>query len=344
MIKTKIIEDFNEWEDFVCSAKYALFVQSRRYGEFYKAIGESYWIVGVYDEKELVGGAMALSTRAKRGHFLYIPYGPIIKHGQENNIGIILNEIILFLTKLAKNEKFNFIRVSPFWDSTNDNMSIMREIGFRDAPMHALAETTWILPLNQEEKELISAMNKNHRNLIHRCEKDGVKVTFSNGKDAVGRFNDLHDITAKRHKFHRFSRNYIEKEFEAFAVDGMALVGESYLPDGTLDASAIIIFYGNMACYRHGASLGYDKRTPTSYLLQWRIIMEAKRRNMQFYNFWGIAPENAKRSHPFYGITHFKKGFGGIQKNLIHCQDKAVSFWYLQTWIVENLRRIKRGF
>ena len=134
------------------------------------------------------------------------------------------------------------------------------------------------------------------------------------------------------------------KEFQSFAQQNQTLVLNAYLEDKRLDSSAIIMYYGNTAAYRHGASVGLDKKVPTSYLLQWEAIKEAKKRGIKYYNFWGIAPDNAPKSHPFKGITHFKKGFGGEQKNLLHCQDLPISSKYWLNWIVETVRSINRGF
>ena len=111
-----------------------------------------------------------------------------------------------------------------------------------------------------------------------------------------------------------------------------------------MDASAIIIFYGNMAAYRHSASLQLDKRLPTSYLIQWEAIKEAKKRGVMWYNFWGIAPEGASSKHPFFGITHFKKGFGGSHMELLPCFDIPLKMRYYLTRYFEFFRSIKRGF
>ena len=118
---------------------------------------------------------------------------------------------------------------------------------------------------------------------------------------------------------------------------------DAYLPDSSLDSSAIIMYYGSMAAYRHGASLNINKKLPTSYLLQWEAICEAKKRGIKYYNFWGIAPENSPK-HPFHGITHFKKGFGGYSRELMHCHDLPITNKYYINWFVESIRRIKRGF
>lgn len=327
------IDNPNVWDAFIKKQPYTLFVQSPQYGNFYRAMGEQAWIFGIFDGHELIGGSLTVSTHAKRGNFLYLPYGPINP----------TPEFFYFLREFAKGEGLDFIRVSPFLDDTDEHRTMFKNAGFKRAPIHALAETTWLLDVQMDDDALLAAMNKNHRNLVRRCEREGVRVSLNSDAGALARFNNMHDATAARHGFHRFSMEHIEKEFHAFAPEN-AIVAEAYLPDGTLDAAAVILLYGSMACYRHGASYGKDKKLPTSYALQWEVIREVKRRGYALYNFWGIAPERTKPSHPFYGISHFKRGFGGAQKKLLPCQDRPLSVRYWVNWIVETLRRIKRGF
>jgi len=334
-MEIKQIINKNEWEEFVLAQANTFFVQSIHYGEFYESLDEKFWIFGVYENNKLLGGSLVVSVHAKRGDFLYLPYGPLGS--------IDLSGFFEYLKKFAKKNNYDFIRVSQFIDDKAENREEYQKLDFRDAPMHILAETTWLLDLSASEEELLSAMGKNHRNLIRRCEREGVKVVSSSDNQSLAEFNQLHDETAKRHKFHRFSDEYVSREFSAFAPSNQVKIFNAYLPSGELDSSAVIMYYGKMAAYRHGASLNLNPKLPSSYLLQWEAIKEAKRRGIRWYNFWGIAPENNKK-HPFFGITHFKKGFGGFQKDLLHCQDLPISKKYWLNWIVESIRKINRGF
>jgi lipid II:glycine glycyltransferase (peptidoglycan interpeptide bridge formation enzyme) len=340
MYQIKPIENQKEWEDFLLTQPYTLFVQAPAYGKFYEAMGERSFILGIYEKDILIGGSLIVSVHARRGNFLYLPYGPILDFNNEK----ALNYLVDYLKKFAKDNNFDFIRFSPFAHQTEDRKKIFKKIGFLPAPMHILAETTWILDLNQTEEAILGEMKKNHRNLIRRCQKEGVTIKIKTDQESLIKFNDLHDETAKKHHFHRFSREYISHEFNSFAPNGQAVIFESYLPDGRHDASAIIMYYGNTAAYRHAASLNLDSKIPTSYLIQWEAIKEARKRGMKWYNFWGIAPESSPKSHPFKGITHFKTGFGGNEKSLIHCQDLPITKKYWLNWLVETMRRIKRRF
>jgi lipid II:glycine glycyltransferase (peptidoglycan interpeptide bridge formation enzyme) len=42
-------------------------------------------------------------------------------------------------------------------------------------------------------------------------------------------------------------------------------------------------------------------------------MMDAKDQGFKVFDFWGIAPENAPKDHPWAGFTASKKGFGGYE-------------------------------
>lgn len=345
MYKTEEITP-SEWEIFQKKQSFTLDVQSVEYGNFYTSINEKSIYIAVKDaNNNILAGSLVVSVHAKRGDFLYLPYGPIVNEDTKKDQQLnIFKSFFSHLKHYGKQHSYAFIRISPFWDNTKENQLLLNTLGLRPAPMHVLAETTWLNNLNRTETELFSAMNKNHRNLIRRLEREGVQTkTFTDSKN-LEMFQDLLDETAKRHHFIRFSRSYITREFQAYEASGKARLILGYLPDGTLDAGAIIYLHGSMAAYRHGASLGQNKRLPVSYLVQWQGIREAQKQGKIWYNFWGIAPNDKSKKHPFLGITHFKKGFGGQQKDLVHCHDLPISNRYWISWIIETVRKTKRGF
>ncbi len=345
MLKIKAINDEKVWERFIAEQSNTTFVQAPAYGDFYKSIGENYWIFGVYDNDRIVGGSLVVSVHARRGDFLYLPYGPILDDDIDlTKVDEALDIFYKYLKAFAEDRKYDFIRVSPFVENSKHHIVRYRKNGFRSAPMHILAETTWMLDVKKSEEKLLREMKKNHRNLINRCKNAGVKIVKSTNAHDLAKLDKLLTETAHRHKFVRFSQEYIEKEFQSFSDNDNTALFLAYLPDGTLDSAAVIMFYAKMAAYRHSASINSDKRLPTSYLLQWEIIKEVKRRGISKYNFWGIAPDNASSKHPFYGISHFKKGFGGEKQQLIHCQDMPLTAKYWLNWSIETLRRLKRGF
>ena len=46
-------------------------------------------------------------------------------------------------------------------------------------------------------------------------------------------------------------------------------------------------------------------------ILTIRAIMDAQKKGLINFDFWGIAPEGAPETHPWAGFTAFKKMFSG---------------------------------
>ncbi len=335
----KLVEDSGAWEEFLKTTTPNIFVQSAHYGDFFKKLGEDAFMVGVYDGERIIGGSLVVTTTARRGKFLYLPYGPKLDFSNSE----LLKEFNNFLIELAKKEKADFIRVAPFLEDNEESRGMFKDLGYRSAPMHVLAETTWILDLDEDEETLMKNMRQTTRNLIRRGEREGVEIKISTDEAAIDRLVELLNETAKRHHFTPFSKKYIKSEFDAFKDADEVKIFEAFF-EGEMVSSAVIFYYGDTAVYRHSASSSKRIKCQPTYFLQWNVIQEAKRRGMKHYNFWGIAPEGASKKHPFYGITVFKTGFGGYKKDLLHCQDLPLTKKYWLNWLIETLRRIRRGF
>ncbi len=338
----KTLENKTDWEKFLRLSKFNLFVQSWYYGEFNRAMGDDAFVLGVFDHhgdrKELVGGSLVVVVNAKRGKFFYLPYGPVLDFENKQLVESFFNE----LKYLAKHKGVDFIRVSPFLEDSAQHRQLFKDQGFKKSPIHMIAEHTTILQLDGDELELLKNMNQNHRNLIRRAQRDGIEIRTSEEVLDVKILHNLLQETSKRHSFTPFSLKYLENEFRVFQNRGEAKLYFAY-HEGDLLGAAMIFFYGNSTVYRHSASSSVKSKMPSSYAIQWEAIQESKRRGITYYNFWGIAPEGNKK-HPFYGITHFKKGFGGFLLDLVPAQDFAITKKYWFNWIIETARKFKRGF
>jgi len=98
-------------------------------------------------------------------------------------------------------------------------------------------------------------------------------------------------------------------------------------------AANIVLYFGDLAVYLHGASSGEYRNVMAPYLLQWRQILDAKKAGCKRYDFWGVSATKAafanaafrlrsvNKNNSWSGITRFKKGFGGEEKNYIGAYD-----------------------
>ena len=334
----KIIEivNKNEWETFVLSQKPNTFMHGWNYGEMQKSLGEEIIRYGYFYENVLLGVAMGVTVTAKRGNFLFCPHGPIVR---DNNTAVT-RELLFALIKFAKEKGLSFLRTSPLELQKNDETGLYKELGMRPAPMHMHAETMWVLNIKPSEEDLMKGMRKTTRNLVRRAERDGVKIRISRDIKELDVFESVYKETAQREKFVGFSREYLEAEFNAFINDGQVFLAFADY-QGEVISTALITIYGNTGFYHQGASTRKHAKVPGAYFLQWEIIRELRRLGMERYNFWGISDD---QKHPWAGLSLFKQGFGGYREDYLHAQDLPLKPSYWLTYLIEQIRRKKRGY
>ena len=278
--------------------------------------------------------AQIVKVTARRGTFLHVRHGPLLIQNSPS----VWKSVFEAITQLAKKEHCWFVRTNPLLADTDENRRLLGGLGGRPSAIHAMdGELCWVLDLDKSEDELLAQMRKTTRYEIRKAMKLGGEVKVGTGSDLT-MFLRLYKETSFRHGF--VPHQGIAQEFETFSGAGQAqLLLGSY--KGEIIAGAIILFYGNQAIYHHGASA--RSPIPVSSLVQWEAIKIAKKRGFGFYNFWGIAPDDAPH-HPWRGISLFKKGFGGHEVRYIHSHDIPISPLYLFSYAIESLRRELKGY
>jgi len=327
------------WENFLKEIKEKTFLQSWNWGEFQKSLGQKVWRFGFFEKDTLLGSALVIKVSAKRGNFLFVPHGPLIKEEKFSLKKEVLKNLFLKLKELGKKEKVHFLRIAPLWQRNKENDQLFSFLGFKNAPIFLHPEITWELSLEKkDENDILKGMEKRQRWSIKKAIKEKAEVIKSQDEKDLKIFLDLYFKTAKRHHFVPFSKDYLQREFHVFKKDNQVMIflGKH---QGKYLAGAFVIFWQNRAFYHHGASI--KSKVPLSSLLQFFAIKEAIKRRCSFYNFWGIA-ESEDKSHPWYGLTFFKKGFGGEKKVYLRTKDYPLSFCYLLNYVVEKIRRKKR--
>ncbi|MFH1426670.1 MAG: peptidoglycan bridge formation glycyltransferase FemA/FemB family protein [Candidatus Kerfeldbacteria bacterium] len=338
-------ESKERWEQFLMSVSRPPFLQSWNMKQLHEKVGEDPYLFEILKGDDLIGVAFATLVKAKRGTYLFMPYGPVFRRDEWKH----LNEFTTYVKDFGKKLNADFLRSSPFIMNSPENKELYHSIGWKDAPIHMLAENIWWMDISGTEDELMKGMRKTMRNLVRRASKDGVVIKKSTSDESVQAFIDIHQETVQRHGFVPYTDDYFRAQVRAFATDGQVEVFIGEYENKPISA-AIMMYYGDMASYHHGASLSEYNRIPASYLIQWEAIKEAKERGCTQYNFWGIVPESKqvstflKRKHPWIGLSKFKMGFGGSQLDLLHCQDYPLSWKYTMTKVIETARRIKRGY
>lgn len=357
-------ENRDEWERFLTSQPSTPFLQSWTMGDVYADLSQPAVRLEIRIDDRLVGICFGHIVNARRGRHLSIPYGPVIEALDQEQTAAVLSRLMDELSRIAREKKCLFIRVSPYWrlDCASNEKTVYehwvteKRVGSHrivPSPLHLLAEYVWMLPLKGKTEEmLLAGMRKTTRNLIRRAQKEGVTVRASkNPSEDLTHFLSLHGETKNRHGFTPYSDAFFIAQVKRFSSENACTL---YLAEykGNVVSSSIHMHYGTETSYHHGASTQRFK-VPASYLLQWHAITDALTRGDSTYNFWGIAPmiqeapeewKMLNESHPFAGVTLFKTGFGGSMAPLAHCMDVPLSPLYTLTRLLEVARKYRRGF
>ncbi len=344
-MEVKGILDKKIWEEFASKCEEKTFLQSWSWGDFHLSLGNKVWRFGIYENSELISVALVVRISAKRGSFLLVPHGPIIKNpkSKAQNPKQILEILLQKLKEITKQEKADFIRISPIWKRTAENEKYFKDLGFKTGPLHYHPESSWKLDISGSEDEILARMRKTTRYLIRQAQnnKDVEILKSTNVKD-VETFYSIHQEVVRAQKFVPFSMEYLTKEFSAFLGDNnISLFLARY--KGEIIAGSFEIFWSEIGFYHHAGLMPKYKKLPVSYLLQWEAIKEAKKRGCKIYDFWGYANPVKNPKHPYSGPTLFKMGFGGYVEEYVKTQDYILSPKYWINYIIEKARKIKRG-
>ncbi len=252
---------------------------------------------------------LAILKHTPVGNYLYLPYGPVYtgKTGWEN--------AYKSLQKLAKEQNTIFIRVEPqdenFTDYAPKNIAKSKDLDPKD---------TWVLDLTAEKDQIITNFSQGTRTRYNTYTKKGLSVEVTKDLSKIKELVRLQEKLFKSKNLNTFSQNYFEKELsQPFASLYLvkyyrpeAQEEDPSLPkDGEVIAASLFFDHNDTRYYMQSAADTDYKKLPATVALLTKAIFDAKEKGIKKFDFWGIAPDDAPKSHPWYGFTEFKKSFGG---------------------------------
>jgi len=327
-----------EYENFIDKVKPISFLQNFLWGEVEKNLGREVIRLGFLENNNIIGVCQLIGYKAKRGNFLALPHGPILKYNDNFLFIETISSLIKFLKKSNINKSYNFLRTNFLIENNQNLKNDLLRLGWKFSPRWFVSENFWVKNLEKDENELLNEMNKHHQELvIEALNKDYIEIEETNDINKLDIFFDLYYSMAKNKKFIPYSEELIRKEFELFLKENKAILFLAKT-ENKYYAAAIIIFENGMAYYHHGASL--PSKEPINYKLHWNIILKSKKLNCSNYNLWGITTEG--KNHPWYGLTKFKQGFGGKIIKLMPTMDYIFNYKYYLTYIYEKILSLKR--
>ena len=279
---------------------YSHFLQSAPWATFQTALGKT-----VFSETTENFSYLAILETTKLGNYLYLPYGPSLSESDPKSA---LTAALTSLTSLAKAHNCFFLRLEPpfpFEKLFLENLKLKKSHDLNPAE-------TWILDLKQSREDILTNMSQGTRTRHNGFAKKGLSVEISNNPDDIKYLVSLQTKLAHEKGIKTFPESYLRTELEQpFA--SLYLV---HFEDKIIAAS---LFFddelGKTRFYMQSAADSTYKKLPGTVALLSTALFDAKEKGLETFDFWGIAPENAPKTHPWAGFTAFKKSFGGSEKS-----------------------------
>ncbi|MDR1838535.1 MAG: peptidoglycan bridge formation glycyltransferase FemA/FemB family protein [Treponema sp.] len=316
-----LIREITEADINICETADS-FLQSAMWGEFKSRFGwesKAFLVKWQNARQECRPLLVLLRSLAPGFSFAYVPWGPKLPDDFPNDSRPkALGELALKLKPLLSNNTF-FIRFEPPWYSEGDAVSSNDEYApflsekLKRAAATVQAPDTVIVNLSSSCDEILAAMKPKWRYNISLAGKKGVQVKSENGQE-LETFYSLLKETADRDGIAIHSFDYYKTLFEVCAEHGenrdMKLRLYTAVHEGDTLAAIVVLFRLKNATYLYGASSNIKRNLMAPYALQWKAMQDAKEAGCQYYDLFGIPP-NDDPNHPMAGLYRFKTGFGG---------------------------------
>lgn len=299
---------------------------------------------------------LAIKKSTPLGTYLYLPYGPYVRTKNASKTAYKA------LKALAEREHAIFIRIEP--QSPEIASYFLKQPNCRKS--HDLnPHRTWALDLTPEKDQII----KNFATSTRRCHKDapkkGLSVELSqNPEKDIKYLIKFQNKLAKTKNIGTFSPEYLKTEaIQPFSTLYLARYHTPENPPKIPKNSqntikprpkpkngqviAALLFFENQTTrfYMQGAEIPEYKYLPASVACMTAAMFDAKQKGLKKFDFWGIAPENASKNHPWNGFTRFKKSFGGYPLEYAGTHDLIFNYpKYHAYQILRSLNRLKRKF
>ncbi|EKE29051.1 MAG: methicillin resistance protein [uncultured bacterium (gcode 4)] len=213
---------------------------------------------------------------------------------------IRIEEIELELNKIWIEEKAVFTQIESLGKINHRTFKAWKFKKF-------IEKHTALISLIEDEEKILSGMKQKWRYNIKVAQKNDITVEkVSPDKQNIDIFYNLLTETKTRGDFSVNSRDYFY-DFCAY-LERNRIWGLYFAKrDWEVLASGIFVFYWKMAIYYYWASTSDNEKRKfmPAYLLQWNMIMEAKKNWCEIFDFLGIADPEDKDS-PLAGVTDFK--------------------------------------
>lgn len=316
--------------------------QSKLWRQLQEDLGENTYCINEDDYSFL-----AIEKHTKAGKYLFLPYGPVTKDEQS------FKQALDTLKSLAHDVNAIFIRIEP------QDASLKPLLDKQGIKVHDVDPAdTWVLDLTLDEATLKSNFSQGTRTRYNTYAKKGITVKTSEDPADIKSLVSLQKSLYEKKHLIAFSEKYLATELaQSFASLYLVKYSKStdesrksrgdsdkagnYPDDGQVLAASLFFDYEGTRYYMQSAADQRYKKLPATVALLTKAIFDAKEQGIKEFDFWGIAPDGADETHPWYGFTEFKKSFGGEPRHYAGTYDIVLK--PIRYRIFNLLKRIKKS-
>ncbi|MFC1623382.1 lipid II:glycine glycyltransferase FemX [Patescibacteria group bacterium] len=249
------------------------------------------------------------------GSYNYAPRGPVFDLNKEGCVERIKDSFGDLIDE-SKNNGAGWLRVDVL---NAEQLKFIEGLGARlkKAPHNMQPRQIFVMDISEDEENILSSMKPKTRYNMRLSKKKGVEIeSFKKGHEKfdeyLNEFLRLTNVMAKRNKITPHPDEHYRKMVKNISSEKLRLYAAKY--EGKIIAAAVVIFYGEVATYLHGASDDEYRNVMAPFLLQWNAILDAKKAGCTKYDFGGVdvSEVNGKikiNKSSLEGVTRFKLGF-----------------------------------
>nr|HET6901357.1 peptidoglycan bridge formation glycyltransferase FemA/FemB family protein [Ktedonobacteraceae bacterium] len=318
-MEARIIQDRQQWNDFVAASKCCNITQSYEWGVLAPHLDAEALYAGVIDDEGHVCAVMLVFIAripVLRRPYFYAPRGPVIDEPDSPALTLLLN----FVRAEAHKRGAFMLKIEPSVpDGDAAWLAALRKRGFRPTPYASHVRHEWVLDLRPDEKAILAGMKEKWRYNIRLAGRKGITVRRGEGQADIDTFYRIYQTTSERDQFFIHNKAHYEDVMRLYSEgDRAALFLAEY--EGEAIAGIIVLRFGRWSWYMYGASANEQRNLMPNHLLQWNGMQWAKAHDCWYYNFRGI-PDVLEEGQELWGVYVFKRGFGGYAIRSLETHD-----------------------
>ncbi len=300
----------NELWDETLFAAGGHFLQSSHWAAFQNSLGRKTFFMSGKDWQ-----CLAIVEPSRIGTRLYCPYGPTAT----SKVGF--TRALHELQRLAKQQAAVFVRLEPIGPMS---VAQLRQYGLKPALKDIQPHLTWTQDLTKPVDELMRDLTATNRNLYNNFATKGLLLKASHVPRDMSLFIELMRGVAAHNSILQHPDVYYQKMAETLLPRQASTL---YIAEhqGKAVATAFCFDSPTTRYYAHAAA-DYEARKvhPGTPLLV-QMMLDAKQRGQTSFDFVGVAPKDAPKTHRWAGFTAFKQSFGGDYKHYLGTWEMPVS-------------------